>query len=313
MQKIKSKLHYLALLAALTLAACSDDDEPADSAIKKGYFEGTVSGTRQDGTAFSEPFRYEYVTNPVESGLETFHFNRSLTPSWDDAFMSIGFMGTSSNIQPLDAEFTFRKALSRNQLFSVIAKANFKLTGPLIRELSLAENQNTYHFSSSAGGNLYYQIYTYHDIASNKDIQTYMFQASIPSYYYVYYDAVTGELVAVYDKVTESVITAGNIFDLYDQLVFKKNTTSGLRVFHSAATGATLHEFAPEIPVDQFTMTNYTRNPSTGVVSFDFTVTINGVLDYFGMRENSTGHNLTITGKFNSGGEVYQEVIYGSK
>ncbi|MBT1702583.1 hypothetical protein [Chryseosolibacter indicus] len=40
--------------------------EAGETAMKKaGYFEGTIKGTRQDGTAFEESFKYEYSDDAV--------------------------------------------------------------------------------------------------------------------------------------------------------------------------------------------------------------------------------------------------------
>jgi hypothetical protein len=50
-------------------------------------------------------------------------------------------------------------------------------------------------------------------------------------------------------------------------------------------------------------ISNYVHNMTTGVVSFDFTYTGTGRVD------NTTGNALTITGKFNSGKNVYADVV----
>ena len=50
-------------------------------------------------------------------------------------------------------------------------------------------------------------------------------------------------------------------------------------------------------------ISNYVHNMTTGVISYDFTYTGTGAND------NSTGKALTITGKFNSGKNVYTEIV----
>ena len=48
-----------------------------------------------------------------------------------------------------------------------------------------------------------------------------------------------------------------------------------------------------------FSYTNYTYEAVSGVVKFDYSVSVPGL-------ENSTSHLLIIIGKFNSGGKVYK-------
>ncbi len=58
------------------------------------------------------------------------------------------------------------------------------------------------------------------------------------------------------------------------------------------------------IPGDVFSISNYQKNQTTGVLTFDFAVTI-GALG----RLNTTTNPITMTGRFNSGGKVYTNIV----
>lgn len=66
-----------------------------------------------------------------------------------------------------------------------------------------------------------------------------------------------------------------------------------------------------DVPADQFTVTNYVHDASTGVMSFDFVLKISQyrsrIGDNFGL--NSSGHDLTVTGSFSSGKKVYSNIV----
>src|SRR5687767_4020443 len=60
---------------------------------KSGYLQGTVMGTRKDGTAFNEPFKYEYTADSVQgfsliNGVKNINVTRSLN-SFVDSYMNL--------------------------------------------------------------------------------------------------------------------------------------------------------------------------------------------------------------------------------
>jgi len=124
---------------------------------------------------------------------------------------------------------------------------------------------------------------------------------------------VDGTLLKIYSNHdgTISHITSGTLFDLYDQLLLKYNADVNKPTFFNKNTGTSLHTEIPDVPADQFTVTNYVHDASTGILSFDFVLKISkyrprtGYIDGF----NSSGNDLTITGSFSSGKKIYSNVV----
>jgi hypothetical protein len=79
-------------------------------------------------------------------------------------------------------------------------------------------------------------------------------------------------------------------------------------VFYSIADNTNLSVNVPDTAADQLTVANYLRDKTTGAVTFDFTVKINQYRSFFN-GSNTTKHDITVTGKFNSGGKVYSSVV----
>lgn len=146
-QVIKTPLRFLLLVCiSVAIASCSGDDGDtgpqgpqgeqgakgdkgdtgaagADAITKNGYFEGTVTGTRQDGTAFTETFKYEY-------GAETTSFDddgdlwtyRYRDPQENSPYLYIQGnatdIGTANEALTIyDFDFEFTKELSATSLF----------------------------------------------------------------------------------------------------------------------------------------------------------------------------------------------------
>jgi hypothetical protein len=330
----KFKFFFYSIMVSAALAACSGEDgDPGPqgeqgekgpqgeqgpqgnpgigAAYKTGSVEGTVAGKRKDGTAFSETFKYEYTFNNVQAfyqddGETLFDVSRYLDPTGNGPSMfmelkqvSEGVLEPSSTSYSIN--FDFQKELNNDDLFVIDVQPFFEATEGFVLELSEEEN-NTYNFSTSSGG-LYYQTDTYNGTAA------YRFSAYTNNdNYEVYYGQATGALLGLYDYQTGNNITSGALFNLYNKLKFIMNATLGQPVFYNVANNAPLFTEYPDVPADQFTITNYARNASTGVITFDFVLKVSGYLSS-SQRRNSTGHDLTITGKFNSGGKVYKNIV----
>ena len=81
--------------------------------------------------------------------------------------------------------------------------------------------------------------------------------------------------------------------------------------FFDKATNEPLHAVIPDVPADQFTVTNYVHDASTGYMTFDFVLKISQYRPRtgYGYGYNSSGNDLTITGSFSSGKKVYSNVV----
>jgi hypothetical protein len=281
------------------------------AAYKLGFLEGTVVGSRKDGTAFNEAFKYEYTFENVqmfrqEGDRKFFTASRSQDPTSYSPNLYMDMEQVSEGVfkptsQSYEMDFQFSKDIGNGSLFLINASPYFASTPAYVTELS-AEQNATYAFSTTQNGIYYYQT-TYNSVAA------YSFSSyDNGSDLQIYYSQSTGALMGIYDYDTGNTLTSGTVFNLYNKLKFKMNATVGKRVFYDATTDASLHVSFPEVPADTFTVTNYAKDATTGVITFDFEIKISGQGSTYS-RQNSTGHDLTIKGKFNSGGKVYQNIV----
>lgn len=330
----KLKFSIYALMTAAALAACSGEDgEPGPqgepgaqgpqgeqgpqgtpgvgSAYKLGSLEGTVTGTRKDGTAFSETFKYEYTFNNVqafyeENGQKYLDVSRYAESTGNGPSLYMELKQVSEGVfEPAEVsyyvDFNFRKELSTDDLFVIDAQPYFLATEAFVKALSDEQN-DTYNFATSSNG-IYYQEEPWNSTAAYR-LNGYYNNKN----YDVFYSQASGSLLGLYDYSTGNEITSGMIFNLYNKLKFKYNATHAQPLFYDAATNAELFVAFPDVPADELTITNYTRNASTGVITFDFVIKVSKYLTS-PARRNSTGHDITITGKFNSGGKVYKNIV----
>jgi len=337
MKKLKLFAPLLAL--SIALASCTGDDgEPglqgetgaagatgatgaAGAGFEKvGYFQGTVSGNRTDGTAFSEAFKYEYGSSIQGftdiNGIKSISLYRGDNHSSYLQASGLELSGNALVSSPTNSSiyFEFLKELNSTDLFQLEARPYFSATESYIKELSDEQNK-TYLFSTTTNNGtstLYYYQAGYYDNNSNY-IPVYLFYSYQGNdSYEIDYNQTTGALSRIRNQSTNTIITSGALFDLYNKLVFKNNPTVSKFTFFDKATGNSLHTALPAVPADQFTTTNYAFDATTGVLSFDFTLKISqyrSKADTYNVGRNTTGHDLTITGSFNSGSKVYKNVV----
>ena len=142
------------------------DQGPAGEGFEKvGYFQGTVSGNRTDGTAFTETFKYEYGS-PILSFEDNYiNLVRTNTPYFTegyfsgndlqllgntDSYFQINNLELSDNTLVVVPNFTsvlfkFSKELNQTDLFLVAARPYFYDIEGLVREISANHNE-TYKF-----------------------------------------------------------------------------------------------------------------------------------------------------------------------
>lgn len=327
-------LVYSLLVGAILAACAGEDGEPGPqgdlgergdvgdqgtkgqaglgTATKTGFLEGTVAGMRKDGTAFNEAFKYEYTFENTQTssqgvGGKYYHATRFLSANGYSPYLYLNMIQVSEGVfKPAytswGMEFNFQKELSADALFEINAVPYFAATPGYTMELAPEQNA-AYHFGTDSEGGLSYYSGTFNSTS------VYRFSAYDDNFsYQVNYNQTTGALVSIIDNYTDATITSGAIFDLYNKLKFKMNTAINTRVFYDATTNASLHVVFPDVPADQFTVTNFVHDTATGVVTFDFVLKISGVGSN-NDRTNTTGHDLTISGKYNSGGKVFQNVV----
>lgn len=110
-----------------------------------GYFEGTISGTRQDGTAFTEDFRYEFS----EEAYEGFYGDNSYSwiyryedASWESPYMEIRLNITDKGLETesITGDYIygyFFQEVSPNTLF------RFSVGSPEVEVTNLVYNNET--------------------------------------------------------------------------------------------------------------------------------------------------------------------------
>ncbi|MBT1689029.1 collagen-like protein [Dawidia soli] len=316
-------------------AVGADGEDGADAAAKNGYFQGTIKGTRRDGAAFEEPFNFQYVYGDQEYETYQVLLQRfetaagaiadamvqeaqqsgvDMSAPLDKGFMKLWLYNNpeGAGFVPGELQVYFTKGLSATQVFRLEAKPHLE-DAFYDRVIEIAPDHNgLYNFAHNNAGQVAYM--EYYD-ASGKTLLSYAFPLQLAGVDYVFaYDAETGALQ--YYEINGEQFNDGALFDKYHEIRFVYNDEFGKHVFEKN-DGTPLYEYVDEVPADAFAITNFSQ--ADGVVSFDFSITISKYRGFMGGRspmgpilihgQNSTGHDLTITGKFNSGTPVYQEAV----
>jgi hypothetical protein len=278
---------------------------------KLGSLQGTVVGTRKDGTAFSEPFKYEYTGDSVHgftspNGVKNINVSRYLN-SFADSYMHLGLKSEDEILTPSSATyscyFNFIKQLDSETMFKISATPYFLATEAFVRELAFEKNQ-LYRFSTTGSySEIYYNESNYKGLED-----AYQFTVYGNVNMHVYYSMVDGSLLGLYKWSDGLYYEDGELFNLYNKIEFLNNTEHDRMVFYDAVTNDDLFESVPAVPADALTITNYVHDAATGVLSFNFVLTISGYISN-NSRENSTFHDLTVTGSYNSGGKVYKNIV----
>jgi hypothetical protein len=306
-----------------------DQGLPGDYASKVGFFEGTIAGTRKDGTQFEEEFKYEFAYgNDVLDG-NVYKLNRFETLGGAIAYNTTslihmiekGYVLFSSmpneagQMSPSDMRLGFVKSLNATQLFKLEASPWLEdLTYDLVLELSPEANA-IYRFPQLLSGALQFNPA---DLDKDGKDDAYQFQIDGKNIF-LFYSMDDGTLLSVdNDGVSE---TTGAIFEKYDDIKFIEEKDVAATVFVNASDNSPLWEYVETVPADEITITNYQN--TDGVVSFDFEVNVSKYRGYLRSRgplggwvnngANTTNHALAISGKFNSGDKVYEEVVNRKK
>jgi hypothetical protein len=298
-----------------------EDGKDGKGFEKKGFFQGTVSGTRRDGTPFNEAFNFEYgptyegITQSVYGAPPTFDVFRYEDPGSDLSSFYARFIVTNKGTANENliwgatgeysdnGQFTLNKELSPSTLFVLSARPIFEqrtYTLPINTTL----NNSTYKFVLNQNGRLYDYFYDQATNSSRLIFKTIEGKTVVFEDPYGNYDQ---ELNYSYGNLIEVLnangTTASN--SPYNQLRIS-STDDGQLIFRNLS-GADLSQDIV-VPADTYQITNYVRNAETGVVTFNVTYTIGTIGRY-----NSTTNPLTITAQFNSGGPVYGDIVSRQK
>lgn len=293
-----------------------DSGEDGVGFEKKGFFQGTVSGTRRDGTPFNEAFNFEYgpiyegITQGINGAPPTFEVYRYNDPTSEGSYFYTEFnvtnKGTANENLVWDTDygsFNLVKEISPTTLFVLSARPRFEeinYTSPV----SFALNNEVYKFVLNQDGNLYYFIFdqptsAYQYVFKTIDGKTVFYEVTYENYDEEQ-DYQYGNLIKVLNADGTSASLAP-----YNQLRISRNNNSQI-IFRNIA-GVDLSQDI-EVPADTYQITNYVRNPQTGIVTFNLTYTIGTIGRY-----NTTTNPLTITAQFNSGGKVYGDIVSRKK
>ncbi len=337
----KLKLSLFVLMASGLMLSCADDaagpagpqgeqgeqglpgaDGPEGAPgvggyYKLGWLEGNVKGTRRDGTAFEEAFKFEYTGDNMtgfreEEGKKYLGVYRGNSDYSNYLSLRL-YRDSNNNFLPYypsyAVEFRLKKELDANTLFMVDAEPYFLETESYITNISDEKNK-LYNFRKSSNGKVYFTTSSYNGPAT-ADEGVYYFENTTNNHD-LYYSRTTGALVGIYNNEAREYIEEGDLFDLYNQIKYAYNNEAGGYVFYDVASGNSLHEVVPAIPADELTISNFTQDETSGVITFDYNIKISGK-GLNSSRTNSTHNDLTITGSFNSGGKVYKNTAYRTK
>jgi hypothetical protein len=295
-----------------------DEGDPGDGFEEIGSLTGTISGTRRDGTAFSKLFSYKYsVSNQMafyeENGVTRLDIDRNAGPQSDDYF-DFQLKLEDGTLKPASAYFATHIAFSEEEnsttLFSLNARAFYGEMQGFVKQLK-DELNDAYHFYLDTNGQINYNSYNLY--VEEKFVPVYSFDASMNGTSFdVYFHQETGALFAVEDPDADLLLFSGEMFDFYSDLKFVHNPAVGIDTFFDAETNEDLSEVIPTTPPDEFVVTNYNHDPSTGILTFDFVLQIDEN-EGSGARINSTNHDLTVTGSYNSGVKVYASTVGRTK
>lgn len=289
-----------------------------DAYEKLGFVEGTITGVRRDGIPFNETFKYEYSNLSYSNGFKFdnalgkyfYIIDRRLSPGTIPYFIMYCEVANKDQANEtlvlnttwyyyVDLDFLFEKELDPNTLFSLRAGARSE-TLNFIYPVNPTLNNSTYKFAINDNG--YYDPSVIFDSFTQKasyvsrttDGKTVFYEdpntnfEPLGNYSY-------GKLIKVLNS--DGSIGSNSPYDeivltrKVNDLIFRNN--SGLDLSSNIV-----------LPGDSFVISNYQKNQTTGVLTFDFEVTI-GALG----RPNSTTNPITMTGKFNSGGKVYTNIV----
>lgn len=365
LQKLPALL--LALVVLLAAACAGDDGAPGpqgdagaagaagkdgaagasgangeDAAAKLGYFQGTISGHRQDGAAFEEPFNFDYAYGNDQAGSYEWILQRFETAS----AAILNEVTTGGELYPLDLPLdngyikmttdpitdgainstnfflSFSKGLNNSQIFRLKAEAYFEDQN-YDMFIGISPEQNAiYKFNTDNTGGLQYM---WADLDGDKEDDTNVLIQSnndLGDYYY-YYDFTSGELVRI--ELNGELVQDAAMIDRYNDIKYvwvadesTPDPKDGDYLFVKTTDNTPLYEDIGIVPGDALTITNYKQE--SGVLSFDFTLTISKYRGFLGHKDagplppqidgqNTTAHDIIITGKFSSGGKFYTSEV----
>jgi hypothetical protein len=305
--------------------AAGPNAAPMEKAFENGFVKGTLKGTRRDGTAFEEPFEYKvaygpegfYTENENTQRLDIFRTN--LLDWYDDAnepyfslYLDVDHKGAASQTVNLSwLNFYFSQTLANRNKFDLRVESSFKsqrvyfpISPVHNAKYKLVDYGRDYYYGDS-GPNLVGQTT---DEATNKEYFYFTDEAgnriffglitgSVDLYRYEYYLTPAGTKVVgspVWYNVRFNASAYGGQANPATSPAFF--TTAS--VDHTVQTGLSQ---AMDVPADTQSVTNYSYNPVTGELSFEYVINIQ---QYQPM--NSTGNPLEIKGSVKT--TIYDKV-----
>jgi hypothetical protein len=311
---------FFALALAMALTSCKDEKgevSPAETNFEKayenGFTKGTIKGTRKDGTAFEEAFEYKITFDHAgfESISATEHVltirrSKGINDNVNKVFMNVKVTnkdqpGATAKFN--GAFFEFSKQLANRDLFLLKAGPSF-VTKEITMPMSKTNNTTYKLVNQGIGIQFQYDqaaqmgYYMAKDTDGNSIFfeNRYNYDPGLNMSYFPFSHIITGSGV----KSTSS--------SLWSNIRLYRN--NGNDIFRTS-TGTNLSETIG-VPADTQEITNFAYNAATGLVSFDYKLTINEYRDLDKVYEiyqkgNTTMHPLEIKGSFS--GTVYNGIV----
>jgi len=276
---------------------------------ENGFINGTIKGTRRDGTAFTETFEHKYVgTNPASFNkmaddtyyLSLYRSNGNSTNLLDESSLNIVVENKGKNNQKVyigktpNDPYTYynnylriNRVLPNNQLFLLSTTALFEAKKVLL-PVSKANNA-TYKFENYGQNSDYIS-------ENNQTYLTYMIEDGSRIYFSYSFNS-EYQFAFLVDKTGARSTTSevyGNL-----KLVYKNVDNYGTYAIYNGNTD--ISEIIL-VPADTQEITNFQYNAATGLVTFDYKMAI----QQFRLN-NTTRNSLEITGSVSA--KVYDSTV----
>jgi hypothetical protein len=305
---------FSSVLIVFFFAGCDEKDTIAPT-----FISGEIKGTFADGTPLNESFRFEQLSGDIEKFEElTTGQKLRLVRSDGASYMALGLILKDAGLpsekldfwdiddySPSEFDFFLRKEESPTSVVEITCKG-FR-SGPAFRSMSIEANK-TYNLvvderhhpvivshvreyvKSPMGGEPWYVSYLQFKNTKGDVIHFSGREGYRVPYPFQKIDYADGSSSTT-DQLYQDLVYAAERLTCCPETEFMRKTPDGnisLSEEYRFSDGEGL-------------ITSHTYDQSTGRLTFDFQISLPGSAGH-----NSTGHDVTIEGKFDSGsGKIY--------
>ncbi|MBW3544170.1 MAG: collagen-like protein, partial [Bacteroidetes bacterium] len=280
----------------------------ASTVQENGFIKGTISGTRRDGTAFQESFENNMRRNPegfaVENSLHSLTLYRyGSVEDGNRIWMNLKIHNRGTSDQQIEVtgfDVNYLKELANNQAFAVRTYASFTDLN-ILYPVSPSNTAYDFDFYISQYSGSVYNDHTFRDDATDtyyrgfKNTSGDMVYFEDPSY-----DNNTNSYWGDFAFVIKADGTKVTSSTKYNGMRLTQDNNWHYMMYD--AQGRNLSE-SVHVPADTYSITNFNYDTATGLLTFDYTMSIAGIA-----RTNTTKNPISISGSVEV--NVYDTIIY---